>query len=280
MARLVIFTDLDGTLLDHFSYSCAAARPVWEAAQAAGVPCVFNTSKTRAEVLQLQAAMGLEQPFIVENGAAVWFPDNTMLPLPPDARAHDGMRCKVMSIARADILERLYGLRSRYVFRGLSEMGLEEIVERTGLGRKEARLASQREFSEPLVWLDTEDALKKCALELDALNLRLVRGGRFVHVIGACDKGQAMSWLLAVYQNAFGGAVTSLALGDSDNDVDMLAAADIPILVRSPVHAPPVIPNRPDVCITSSYGPEGWANAVSSVLSKYGVDIASQGKPE
>ncbi|MEQ5835226.1 HAD-IIB family hydrolase [Marinobacter sp. NFXS9] len=271
MSRLVIFTDLDGTLLDHHTYTAEPARPAWEAAEAAGVPCVFNTSKTRAEVEQLQEKLGLHEPFIVENGAAVWFPGDTELPLPPDARPTDGLYCKLLSIPRTEILEILAPLRHRFRFRGLSDMGVNELMERTGLERQQAILASQREFSEPLVWMDTEDALKECAEALDALNLRLVRGGRFHHVIGACDKGQAMSWLLAVYQNAFGDAITSMALGDSENDVDMLSASDIPFLVRSPVHAPPEIPDRPEVCITSHCGPEGWAEAVTSVLAQEGI---------
>lgn len=271
MAQLVIFTDLDGTLLDHYSYSAEAARPAWEAAREAGVPCVFNTSKTRAEVEQLQQKLGIREPFIVENGAAVWFPANSGLPLPPDVRSGDGLYCKLLSVPRAQILEGLRALRGRFKFRSLSEMGVVELMERTGLERQQAILASQREFSEPLVWQDSEDALERCIGELGALNLRLVRGGRFHHVIGACDKGQAMSWLLAVYQKAFGGAITSVALGDSDNDVDMLSACDIPIVVRSPAHAPPVIPDRPEVCITSAYGPEGWAEAVFSVLSREGI---------
>lgn len=276
MARLVIFTDLDGTLLDHHTYSAEPARPVWEAALEAGVPVIFNTSKTRVEVEQLQERLGIHQPFIVENGAAVWFPPDTGLPLPPDARPHGSYYCKALSVPRVDILEQLYALRERYAFRGLSEMGLAELMERTGLERRQAQLASQREFSEPLVWQDSEGALEQCAAELAGHNLRLVRGGRFHHVLGASDKGQAMSWLLAVYQNAFEGAITSVALGDSENDVDMLSASDIPVLVRSPVHAPPVIPDRPDVCITSSCGPEGWAEAVSSILSQKGITALSQ----
>ncbi|WP_148863965.1 HAD-IIB family hydrolase [Marinobacter fonticola] len=276
MARLVIFTDLDGTLLDHHTYSAEPARPVWNAAFAAGVPIIFNTSKTRVEVEHLQEKLGIRQPFIVENGAAVWFPPDTTLPLPPDARAQDGYFCKSLSVPRVEILEHLYALRQRYRFRGLSEMGLAELVERTGLERRQAQLASQREFSEPLVWQDSDDALKQCASDLARHNLRLLRGGRFHHVIGTCDKGQAMSWLLAVYQNAFEGAMTSVALGDGENDVDMLSASDIPVLVRSPVNAPPVIPGRPDVCITSSCGPEGWAEAVSSILSREGITAAPE----
>ncbi|WP_111494768.1 HAD-IIB family hydrolase [Marinobacter bohaiensis] len=271
MTRLVIFTDLDGTLLDHYSYSAEPARQAWEAARAGGVPCIFNTSKTRAEVEQLQQKLGIDGPYIVENGASVWFPGDTDLPLPPDVQSAGDSYCKLLSVPRGEILDVLKPLRHEFSFRSLSDMSVAELMERTGLERQQAVLAANREFSEPLVWQDTEDALKECEKRLARHNLHLVRGGRFHHVIGACDKGQAMSWLLAVYQKAFGDAITSVALGDSDNDVDMLSAADIPVVVRSPAHAPPAIPNRPEVCITSSCGPEGWSEAVTSILVREGI---------
>ncbi|MFQ5696467.1 MAG: mannosyl-3-phosphoglycerate phosphatase, partial [Terriglobia bacterium] len=51
MPRLIVFTDLDATLLDHQTYSWAAAEPALRRLRLLGIPLVFCTSKTRAEVL-------------------------------------------------------------------------------------------------------------------------------------------------------------------------------------------------------------------------------------
>ena len=49
MKRWLVFTDLDGTLLDE-DYGWAAARPAVEALQAASIPIILNSSKTVMEM--------------------------------------------------------------------------------------------------------------------------------------------------------------------------------------------------------------------------------------
>ena len=46
---VVVFTDLDGTLMDHDSYDVAPAKPALDALAARSIPVVPVTSKTRAE---------------------------------------------------------------------------------------------------------------------------------------------------------------------------------------------------------------------------------------
>ena len=73
-APLVVFSDLDGTLLDHDTYSFDAARPALERLRVDGVPLILCTSKTRAEIAPLRRALGNTHPFISENGGAVFIP--------------------------------------------------------------------------------------------------------------------------------------------------------------------------------------------------------------
>ena len=65
--KLLVSTDFDGTLLDHYTYSWDAAKPALERLKALNVPVVINTSKTFSEVVQLQESLELAAPFIVEN---------------------------------------------------------------------------------------------------------------------------------------------------------------------------------------------------------------------
>jgi len=55
---LVVFTDLDGTLLDEETYSWEAAEPALAMLRERGIPWVMVTSKTRAEVEVLRERMG------------------------------------------------------------------------------------------------------------------------------------------------------------------------------------------------------------------------------
>jgi len=70
----LIFTDLDGTLLDHDTYGWEEALPALDLCRRLGVPVILVSSKTRAEMDVLQNRLGLSAPFISENGGGIFFP--------------------------------------------------------------------------------------------------------------------------------------------------------------------------------------------------------------
>ena len=74
MSSAVIYTDLDGTLLDHHTYAFDEALETIKALMDRGIPIVPCTSKTRAETVNLMQTMGIDGPMIIENGAAIWVP--------------------------------------------------------------------------------------------------------------------------------------------------------------------------------------------------------------
>ena len=80
MERIIVFTDLDGTLLDHHTYSYVPAAPVLERLEAEGHPLILNSSKTRDEMVALRAEFGNRHPFVVENGGAVCVPREYFAP--------------------------------------------------------------------------------------------------------------------------------------------------------------------------------------------------------
>jgi ribonucleotide monophosphatase NagD (HAD superfamily) len=49
MPSPLVFTDLDGTLLDHDTYDWTPARDALDRLTRAGIPVVFTSSKTAAE---------------------------------------------------------------------------------------------------------------------------------------------------------------------------------------------------------------------------------------
>jgi len=68
----VIFTDLDGTLLELETYSYAKALPSINYLRKKGIPIVFCSAKTRAEQEVYRKELQINDPFIVENGGAVF----------------------------------------------------------------------------------------------------------------------------------------------------------------------------------------------------------------
>ena len=76
MKRWIVFTDLDGTLLDAQNYSFKAAEKALHFLKQSGIPIIPCTSKTYLEVLKIRKQIQINDPFIVENGSAVFFEKN------------------------------------------------------------------------------------------------------------------------------------------------------------------------------------------------------------
>jgi len=82
--RTLVFSDLDGTLLDHFTYQSRPADKTLAQLKCANIPVILNTSKTLAELAIIHRELKLDTPFIIENGAAIYIPIATFSAQPAD----------------------------------------------------------------------------------------------------------------------------------------------------------------------------------------------------
>lgn len=266
----MVFTDLDGTLLDHETYSHGPAAEALSALSAADIPLVLCSSKTRAEILSLQKILNISGPFISENGGGAFLSGGGRLKTVfPEIK--EGLPAKIFGRPYRELRSALERLRAEFGtgIRGFGDMGVEEVAENTGLGIEQARLAMSRDFDEPFVWTPApRHEEKEIAREiLSQLELGLTRGGRFWHIVGENDKGKALRWLLDALEEKWGTSPKSLSLGDSENDLPMLLAADEGVLVERPGggHLHP----RPRAIFTTvGVGPTGWNKAVLSWIRR------------
>lgn len=267
----LVFTDLDGSLLDHHTYSYRDAQSLLQRLDRLGIPVIPTTSKTRAEIVQLREELGNGHPFIVENGAAVFIPVGYFPQAPAGVREADGFWVREFSAPRADWLRVLDTLRGDFPgdFDHFYRAGVAGIMRMTGLPRALAIEANRREYSEPVKWLGSDEAREAFLARLAGAGATVLQGGRFLAVSGDCDKGRALCWLRDIYRQHGGGA-QDLAIGDSGNDVAMLEAAGTALLVRSPVHDFPVLERAQGVMKSSGYGPAGWAEGVARWLEVSG----------
>jgi len=260
----LLFTDLDGSLLDPDSYDWAPARQWLVRLSALGVPVIPVSCKTRSELVPLRRELGLENtPFIAENGAVAGLPTawcHARLDRDPSA---DGSVIKTLGIDIHLIRQRLAVWRARLDarFTTMSEMPLDDLMAVTGLSASQAQLAQRREGSEPLLWEDSPERLAAFREGLAGDGLRLVRGGRFWHVTGDCHKGSAVSWLIKRFEALRGQRPLTLALGDGPNDIPMLETVDQAVVIRGS-HALNVSPRQPALYRSEAIGPDGWREGV------------------
>lgn len=266
---LVVFTDLDGTLLDHRTYSHAPARPALAALKAAGVALVLTSSKTRAEMVPLWWELGLNAPIISENGGGVFIPVGHGLTLLADWRdAGSDWLGLALGLDIAQVRRCLASFAGRFGARGFGEMTDAEVAELTGLAPAAAALARQREFNEPVLLPDPERQSAEFAAAAAAAGLTATRGGRFWHVQAGADKGRAVALVAGFYRQIDPNLMTA-GLGDALNDAPMLANVNRPFLVARPdgSHAEIYLPG---LTRTPFPGPAGFNQAVLDLLAELG----------
>lgn len=269
MKSLVIFTDLDGTLLDYESYSFEAARPALEALRDREVPLVICSSKTRAEIERYREKLENAHPFICENGGAIFIPRGyfgfSIKCAPPDIVRDENYCAIVLGAPYPRLRHVLEDLRDQgFDVRGFGDMTAREVAETAGMSLEEARLAKQREFDEPFVLRGSEAEADALFYAIEARGLRHTEG-RFFHIMGDSDKGMAVEILTEFFRKRDSGLVTA-ALGDSPNDIPMLAKVDHPIIVEKPgVGHDPRIEVR-GLVRAEGVGPAGWSRAVLGLL--------------
>jgi mannosyl-3-phosphoglycerate phosphatase len=263
---ILIFTDLDGTLLDDQTYDFKPALPALTLIHSLKIPLILVSSKTRAEIEFLRNRLSLESPFIAENGGGIFFPATFRVPEGYPYERVNGY--KVLYIGRPikEVLEKSSKLKDSFEFRGFSEMSVEEIAAMTGLTLEQATLASRREFDEPIALrnpLEDRDMFCKRASDL---GLDCVHGGRFFHLSLGSNKGRAVEIVLEIYRQ-LRGPLFSVALGDGPNDIPMLEAVDKAVLMqnRDGTHIEGL--DHPDLVRLDGGGPTAWNGVVLSILS-------------
>lgn len=257
----VVFSDLDGTLLDAVTYSFSEAREGLRLLRQHGIPLVVCTSKTRSEILYWRRRIDNRHPFISENGGGIFIPPGYF-----DADVeHDRViaGCKVIEqgVPYHELTAALDRLGEQFDVHGFHDMTPEELARYAGLSLGEARRAMDRDYDEPFILREPEQEvqLRDAVREM---GLHIFRGGRYLHLTGGHDKGQAVHILTRLYRRDCDGVVT-VGIGDAANDESMLDAVDRPYLVA-----------RPDGSYASDAylhagdaGPAGWTRAVRREVS-------------
>ena len=275
--RWIVVSDLDGTLLDHYSYSPEDARPALDLLRQLDLPLILNTSKTLRETLDIASEIGVRSPLIVENGGGIFIPKKSAEGKYWAAEDNLIRRKEWIPVGarRADVLKTLKYLKLArdLKFTSFDEMTLQGLEMHTGLQRASLHAALDREFSEPLLWQDSPTNLDWLSSKLEKAGLQIVKGGRFHMVSGKHNKGTSLDWMRSFFRTNMSSHVKIIALGDSMNDLPMLEAADIAICIRS--HAnPPLTSNQKTIIASSKTGVQGWNESVLSHIRKLQADLS------
>jgi mannosyl-3-phosphoglycerate phosphatase len=232
---LVVFADLDETLLHPSALSNdRSSRSALDRVRCERIPIVLCSSRTRAELELMEEDLGIADPFICENGAAIFVPRGYFGFDVPSA--HDVAGYKAIELGRpyeeVVLALRQAAARLGTSVTGFSDMSVEDVARDCELPLLQARLAKLREYSELFRIADSDSTGNVRLLRsLRNAGLDCVCRGGFYH-LGTARPATAAQFLSGLYRRACGPLLATVGFADSSAALPMLHGMDLPLILR------------------------------------------------
>ena len=270
--KLIIFSDIDGTFINHDSYSYDSIRnfviKIKDHHQ-----IIFNSSKTFSEIKKINEDLHLNFPFVVENGACLFFPKNLFNKRFESINffEHENyFGYPMVSKDKNYWIKKISNLKKKFnfnfdFFNDLQDVQLEKI---TGLGLDELKDSKNRLFSEPIFWDDSNENLIKFTHQIELIGGQVNIGGRFIHVTDGYDKGSAIKKFLELNEKKNNKDFLTVSIGDSHNDISMLELTDYRCIVKTKKKKKLDLINKKKLYHSTNMAPEGWRESIKYILKK------------
>lgn len=282
MSQYLIFSDIDNTLLQSYIikdgeiYHIEEYGEIKEIVQKLrknNIPLVLCSSKTRFEQEKIRKYLEINDPYVVENGGAIFIPEN-YFPIDLEEfglsinRNNENL---IIELGKSynRIIETLQEIREIFhiEFIAVHDLSLPELAQKVGISIEDAKLMASREYSETILEININklDKLKKI---LNDRGLRILQGTRYNTVSSLHDKGSAISILKKLYSIKYENEkIESIGIGDAFNDIPMFENVDKPFLVRNiqNSYAPMKINNLIRV---NGIGQTGWKEIILNYILK------------
>jgi mannosyl-3-phosphoglycerate phosphatase family protein len=275
--RHLIFSALEGALLDHRTDSFVGAEEALSELERRKIAYVLLTKRTREEIEPIRRKMGHNHPFVTENGGGIFFPDGYFsLRIPGVVRT-----ARYLSIAQgrpyAEVCEALDEIAEECAVgvAGFHHMSLREIADNTGLRPRSAELARAREFDEPFYFTSADDkSIARFVEAARAHGFDVRRGSAFWHLSSKCDPARAVRTLARLFREATHIKLRLVGIGGGQEDLSWLQAVDQAILLpesreaAEPSEHPQENPGRTRAIVMGDKpGPAGWNSAILNMIS-------------
>ena len=265
MKRYLIFTDLDGTLLDHENYSYGNNKKLISRIVSNQNEIIFNTSKTFSESTNLLKELNLtNMPFSTENGAVLYFPKNRFKKNKNSSDYGRYWKIRIAKLSSKIWYKFLLKKQKTFKFLIAQDLPFKDLTKYTNLINTSKML--NREASQLIIWKDSFLNLKKFKNDLKSeKDGVLIQGSRFMQISSICNKRIAKKLISHIYDIQFHDTYSknTIALGDSKNDIDMLNSATHACLIKNPSGVfPKLRSNKKNIYKSSKLAPNGWSQLI------------------
>ena len=258
--KILIFTDLDGSLLDRDTFKFDEIKDYIRQLISKGIFIIPNTSKTEEEILEFNSDLGSSLPFISENGSSINGLNLLNKDLPQEL---------ILSREKEILLEifkKTVSSNLQNKCKWLSEMdtGNQRLI--LGLEHKKLKMALDRKYTLPFIFNGNKNQKKELSKIIKNKGLFLQEGGRVIHLTDRVNKAKALKVFVRFFKKN-NKNVKTIAVGDNYNDLDMLKTSDFPCLVFNDKFTLDQIPIN-NLITTNKPSPEGWADVIKMALVK------------
>ena len=260
MLKILIFTDLDGSLLDRDTFKFDEIKHYLKKLLSKGIFIIPNTSKTEKEILEFNNELGSNLPYISENGSAINGLDLLNSNLPKElilSREKNNL---------TKIFEKSVPINLQNKCEWLSEMNKKKQSLIFGLEDEKLKMALDRKYTIPFIFDGNKNEKNKLFKIVKKNGLILQEGGRVINLTDKVNKAKALQVFVRFYKKN-NKNVKTIAVGDNYNDLDMLKTSDFPCLVFNDKFTLDEIHIK-NLITTNKPSPEGWADVIKKALVK------------
>ena len=259
---VVIFTDLDGSLLHRDTFKFDSIKDYIKSLINSGIIIIPNSSKTEKEIESFNEELGIQLPYISENGSSIHglnlinnnFPNKIVL-----SREKE----ELIKIFNDKIPEQLKDKCTQVL--KIDKKEQEKIF---GLKDNKLKDALNRKYTSPFLFRGDKNEKNKLLKILNSNLLTLQDGGRVLNLCDNINKVKSMNRVIKILKKTED-KIKTIAVGDNYNDLDMLKNCDIPCLVFNDQFKLDKI-NVENLIFSNKPSPEGWADVIKTALVKLG----------
>jgi mannosyl-3-phosphoglycerate phosphatase family protein len=268
--NIIIFTDLDGSLLNHDDFQFKKIKNFILDCLKCGIKIIPNSSKTKIEIEIFSNQLGEQLPFIVENGAAV----HNLDLLNVNLKSYNN---SIVFSRTIDELIEVFNKKVPATFKDkclfIKDMKKQKQKEILGLNDDYLPYALNRGYSTPFVFNGCPELVDEFKFILENLGMKLHEGGRVFNISDNCSKGSALNTLVNKLQNDLFLSPYVIAVGDSPNDISMLKEANQPCVVPLPNKSNLNNLKIHNILRAKQCAPEGWEEVIRLSLKKININL-------
>ena len=262
---VAIFTDLDGSLLHKDTFAFDPIKNYITTLIDHGVIVIPNSSKTETEIKKFNKELGINLPYISENGSSIHnlnlinpnFPNKIILSRDKDellklfsSKVPDSLKSKCVQIFK------MTNKQQEKIF-GQSNDRLKDVLD--------------RKYTLPFLFNGDKSEKNRLLKILHLNSLTLQDGGRVSNLCDKVNKVKSMNKVIKILKKTED-KIKTIAVGDNYNDLDMLKNSDIPCLVFNDQFKLDQI-NINNLEFSNKPSPEGWADVIKMALAKLNHNV-------